>query len=165
MGACSEDVTTHVSVPLTLHSTTVAAVQAVPLTIPNGHVFTPALTGAVILTFTSPTIFTLVGAEGLTATGVVTSTPPACQFDVRVPGGLLSTAALLPLSTCALLINARNVEEGGDAVSRTVTLSLSGASGAVGSNVVTAQVSLNDAGELFVVNPVTGVAVDMGVQL
>ena len=46
--------------------------QAVPLTIPNGQVFTPAITGTVTLTFTTVNTFTLGGSAGIGATGVVT---------------------------------------------------------------------------------------------
>src|SRR5262245_17231283 len=123
--ACGGSDTQAVSAALPLTNSTVAAVQAVPLSFPNGPVFSPALTGAVTLTFTSPTTFTLVGAAGIAATGVVTYGPPSCTFDVQVPGGLIPAAALLTVPTCKLLVNAFNVEIGGDTVTGTVTLLLS----------------------------------------
>jgi uncharacterized protein YbcC (UPF0753/DUF2309 family) len=52
MSACGGDSDTKdVSVTVGLTNSTVVAVQAVPLTIPNGQVFTPAITGTVTLTF------------------------------------------------------------------------------------------------------------------
>lgn len=91
MFACGGDSDTKdVSVTVGLTNSTVVAVQAVPLTIPNGQVFTPAITGTVTLTFNTVNTFTLGGSAGIAATGVVTYTPPACEFDVRVPGSLLS---------------------------------------------------------------------------
>jgi hypothetical protein len=166
MFACGgSDDTKDVSVTVGLTNSTVVAVQAVPLTIPNGQVFTPAITGAVTLTFNTVNTFTLIRSAGLAATGVVTyNTPPACEFDVRVPGSLLSTPAILTVPACNLLVNARDVEVDGDPVSGTITLSLSSASVAVDSNAVTAQVSLDTDDLLFVVNPVTGTPVSMGVR-
>ena len=151
-------------------NSTVAVVQGQPLTIPDGQVFTPAITGEVTLTFNSPNTFTLVGSGGVAATGVVTysSTSGAsvgsCQFDVRAPGGLISTAAILTVPSCSLLVTANDVEVGGDPVNGTVTLSLSGASGTVNSDPVTAQVFLDIDDLLFVKNPVTGASVSMGVR-
>jgi hypothetical protein len=165
MFACGGDNDTKdVNVTVDVTNTTVAAVEAVPLTIPNGQVFTPALTGAVTLTFNTINTFTLVGSAGSAATGSVTYTPPACEFVVRDAGSLISTPAILIVPACHLLVNARNVEVGGDPVSGTVTLSLSGASGTVNSNPVTAQVLLDVDGLLFVNNPVTGATVSMGVR-
>jgi len=165
MFACGGSNTQAVSVAVPLNDSTVAAVQAVPLTFSNGPVFSPAITGAVTLTFNSTNTFTLVGSAGNTATGVVTYGSPSCTFDVQVPGGLIPAAALLTISTCNLLVNANNVEVGGDPVIGTASLLLSGAAGTVNSTAVTAQVSLNGNSELFVENPATGVSVDMGVQL
>jgi hypothetical protein len=108
--------------------------------------------------------FTLVGSAGIAATGVVTYTPPACEFDFRVPGSLLPSPAILTVPACNLLVDARDVEVGGDPVSGTVTLSLSSASGTVSSNAVTEQVLLDVDDFLFVTNPVTGTPVSMGVQ-
>ena len=165
MFACGGDSDTKdVNVTVGLTNATVAAVQAVPLTIPNGQVFTPAITGAVTLTFNTANTFTLVGSAGIAATGVVTYTPPACEFDVRVPGNLIPRPAILTVPACNLLVNARDVEVGGDPVSGTVTLSLSGASGPVNSNAVTAQVLLEADDFVFVTNPVTGAPVSMGVN-
>jgi hypothetical protein len=126
--------------------------------------FTPAITGTVTLTFNTVNTFTLVGSAGIAATGVVTYTPPACEFDFRVPGSLLPAPAILTVPACNLLVNARDVEVGGDPVSGTVTLSLSSASGTVSSNAVTAQVLLDTDDFLFVTNPVTGTPVSMAVQ-
>ena len=82
MFACGGDNDTKdVNVTVDVTNTTVAAVEAVPLTIPNGQVFTPALTGAVTLTFNTINTFTLVGSAGSAATGSVTYTPPACEFS------------------------------------------------------------------------------------
>jgi hypothetical protein len=165
MFACGGDNDTKdVNVTVDVTNTTVAAVEAVPLTIPNGQVFTPALTGAVTLTFNTINTFTLVGSAGSAATGSVTYTPPACEFVVRDAGSLISTPATLIVPACHLLVNARNDEVGGDPVSGTVTLALSGASGTVNSNPVTAQVLLDVDGLLFVNNPVTGAPVSMGVR-
>jgi len=165
MFACGGDSDTKdVSVTVGLTNSTVVAVQAVPLTIPNGQVFTPAITGTVTLTFNTVNTFTLGGSAGIAATGVVTYTPPACEFDVRVPGSLLSRPVILTVSACNLLVNARDVEVGGDPVSGTVTLSLRSASGTVSSNAVTEQVLLDVDDFLFVTNPVTGDVVSMGVK-
>jgi hypothetical protein len=162
---CGSDTQT-VNVAVLLTSSTVAAVQAVPLSFPNGLVFSPDITGAVTLTFTSTDTFTLVGAAGSAATGVVTyGRPPSCTFDVQVPGGLIPAAALLTIPTCLLRVNANNVEAGGNTATGTVTLALSGAAGTETSNAVTAPVSLNGNSELFVRNPVTGASVDMGISL
>jgi hypothetical protein len=163
MFACGDSDTKDVNVTVGLTDSTIAAVQAVPLTIPNGQVFTPTITGAVTLTFNTANTFTLVGSVGIAATGVVTYTPPACVFDVRVPGSLIPAPALLTVPACNLLVNARDVEVGGDRVSGTVTLALSSTSGTVNSNPVTAQVLLDVDDLLFVVNPVTGAPVNMGV--
>jgi hypothetical protein len=165
MFACGGSDTQAVFAAVPLTDSTVAAVQAVPLSFSNGPVFSPAITGAVTLTFNSTNTFTLVGSAGIAATGVVTYGPPSCTFDVQVPGGLIPAAAILTVPTCNLLVNANNVEVGGDTVIGTVTLLLSGAAGTVNSNAVNAQVSLNSDSELFVVNPATGVSVDMGIQL
>src|SRR5215510_8588043 len=56
---CGSDTRT-VNVAVLLSNSTVAAVQAVPLSFPHGLVFSPDITGAVTLTFTSPDTFTLV---------------------------------------------------------------------------------------------------------
>jgi hypothetical protein len=168
--ACGGSDTKDVNVTVGLTNSTVAVVQGQPLTIPDGQVFTPAITGEVTLTFNSPNTFTLVGSGGATATGVVTysSTSGAsvgsCQFDVRAPGGLISMAAILTVPSCSLLVTANDVEVGGDPVNGTVTLSLSGASGTVNSDPVTAQVFLDVDDLLFVKNPVTGASVSMGVR-
>jgi hypothetical protein len=168
--ACGGSDTKDVNVTVGLTNSTVAVVQGQPLTIPDGQVFTPAITGEVTLTFNSPNTFTLVGSGGVTATGVVTysSTSGAsvgsCQFDVRAPGGLISTAAILTVPSCSLLVTANDVEVGGGPVNGTVTLSLSGASGTVNSAPVTAQVFLDVDDLLFVKNPVTGASVSMGVR-
>jgi hypothetical protein len=165
MFACGGSDPQAVSAAVPLTTSTVAAVQAVPLSFPNGPVFSPAITGAVTLTFTSTNTFTLVGSAGIAATGVVTYGPPSCTFDVQVPGGLIPAAALLTVPTCKLLVNANNVEVGGGTVTGTVTLLLRGAAGTGNSHAVTAQVSLNGNSELFVMNPATGASVDMGIQL
>src|SRR5262245_11672967 len=139
MLACGDD-TPDVSVAVLLTNSTAAAVQAVPLSFPNGLVFSPAITGAVTLTFTSTDTFTLVGSAGIAATGVVTyGRPPSCTFDVQVPGDLIPAAALLTVPTCLLRVDAKNVEVGGNTVTGTVTLLLSGAAGTGNSNAVTAQ--------------------------
>jgi len=165
MFACGGSDTQAVSIAVPLTDSTVAAVQAVPLTFSNGPVFSPAITGTVTLTFNSPNTFTLAGSTGTAATGVVTYGSPSCTFDVQVPGDLIPAAALLTIPTCNLLVNANNVGVGGTPVLGTVSLLLSGAAGTVNSTAVTAQVSLNGNSELFVENPATGVSVDMGVQL
>ena len=122
MFACGGSDTQAVFAAVPLTDSTVAAVQAVPLSFPNGPVFSPAITGAVTLTFNSTNTFTLVGSAGIAATGVVTYSPPSCTFDVQVPGGLIPAAALLTVPTCKLLVNANNVEVGGDTLIGTVTL-------------------------------------------
>jgi hypothetical protein len=73
-------------------------------------------------------------------------------------------AAILTVPSCSLLVTANDVEVGGDPVNGTVTLSLSGASGTVNSDPVTAQVFLDVDDLLFVKNPVTGASVSMGVR-
>lgn len=165
VAGCGSD-TEGVNVTVLLTSSTVAAVQAVPLSFPNGSVFSADITGAVTLTFTSPETFTLVGAAGSAATGAVTyGRPPSCTFDVQVPGDLIPAAALLTVPACLLRVMANNVEVGGNTPTGTVTLALSGAAGTATSNAVTAPVSLTGNGELFVTNPMTGASVDMGIAL
>jgi len=63
------------------------------------------------------------------------------------------------------VVAATNVVVGTGQVSGTVTLVLNNGVGiTISSNTLTATVFLDGNGELFVVNPVTGVSVDMGIQ-
>ena len=80
------------------------------------------------------------------------------------PGRAPYLFGILTVPACNLLVNARDVEVGGDPVNGTVTLSLSSASGTVSSNAVTEQVLLDVDDFLFVTNPVTGDVVSMGVK-
>jgi hypothetical protein len=157
--ACGGDDEKDVDVSIPLNNGTVVAVQNQPFNIPS-QVFNTS--GTVTLTFTNVNTFTLIGSGGGAATGVVTYS--SCTFDVRVPGGLIPTAVVITIPTCNLLVDATGVEEGGDEVGGTVALEFSGAFGTVTSNTVAARVFLNDDGELFVVNPVTGAEVNMGIE-
>src|SRR5215510_4286336 len=95
MFACGGSDTQAVSVAVPLTDSTVAAVQAVPLTFSNGPVFRRAITGTVTFTFYTPITFTLVVSAGTAATRVVTYSSPSCTFDVPIPGYLTPPASLL----------------------------------------------------------------------
>jgi len=159
-----------VSATVGLTTATVVAVQTVAFVIPNGQLFNPSLAGAVTLTFNSTpqNTFTLVGAGGATATGVVTygstsgATVGSCTFTFLTTGGLISEIGSITVPSCSLLVRANNVNPGGSQVNGPVTLSLSGGAGTVTSNAVTLPVLLNGNSELFVVNP-AGQQVDMGI--
>ena len=159
-----------VSATVGLTNATVVAVQTAVFSIPNGQLFTPSLAGAVTLTFNSTpqNTFTLVGAGGATATGVVTygstsgATVGSCTFTFLTTGGLISEIGSITVPSCSLLVRANNVNPGGGQVNGPVTLSLGGAAGTVTSNAVTLPVLLNSNNELFVVNP-AGQQVDMGI--
>ena len=74
-------------------------------------------------------------------------------------------AATIPFSTCALAIQANDVPEDGSLVDGTLNLRLTTPVGAnANSNSLTENVFIDNDGELFVVNPVTGVQVGMGVE-
>jgi hypothetical protein len=80
----------------------------------------------------------------------------SCTFVVT-QGGTLTLA----VATCNLIVNASNVVVGTGQVSGIITLVLN----TISSNSLIAMVFLDARGELFVVNPVDMVSVDMDIQL
>jgi hypothetical protein len=142
---------------------TVPAVQSRPFTIANGQVFGGSVgSNPVILTFTTPTTFTLTRAvPSLSLIGNVSyGSGGSCTFIVTQGGG-----GALSISTCNLIVNANNVVAGTGQVSGTISLVLNNSAGiTITSDALPATVFINGDGELFVVNPVTGVAVDMGIK-
>jgi hypothetical protein len=110
--------------------------------------------------------FTLTGPGGLTSIGLVAFDSGSCTFSVTGPvGGLLQVATTIPFSTCALAIQANDVPEDGSLVDGTLNLKLTTPGGAnANSDTLTENVFIGNDGQLFVVNPVTGVQVGMGVE-
>jgi hypothetical protein len=144
-----------------LGNTTVAAVQGRTFTIANGQVFGgPVGSNPVSLTFTTPTTFTLT-RTGLSLIGNVSyGSNASCTFVVTSGG-----QGVLSISTCNLIVNANNVIVGTGQASGTISLVLNNGSGiTITSDALPTTVFLNGDGQLFVVNPVTGASVDMGIQ-
>ena len=113
------------------------------------------------MTFTTPRAFTLTSA----ATGLVVEctvshgSEASCTLTVTAGG-----EAAPSVSTCNL-IHAHNVVVGTGQVSGTISLVLRNDAGTtITSDALPATVFINGEGALFVVNPVTGVAVDMGIE-
>jgi hypothetical protein len=146
-----------------LDDTTAPAVQGRPFTIANGQVFGgPVGSDPVILTFTTPRSFTLTrAATGLSLSGTVSyGSNASCLLTVTAGGG-----GALDIDTCNLIVNANNVVVGTGQVSGTISLVLNNGSGiTITSDALPATVFINGDGELFVVNPVTGVSVNMGIE-
>jgi hypothetical protein len=84
----------------------------------------------------------------------------SCTFVVTSGG-----QGVLSISTCNLIVNANNVIVGTGQASGTISLVLNNGSGiTITSDALPTTVFLNGDGQLFVVNPVTGASVDMGIQ-
>ena len=158
-----EDEVKNVVATVPADDNTVPAVQDRPFPIANGQVFGGNIGNLpVILTFTTPRAFTMTSAAtGLSLSGTVSyGSDASCTLTVTA-GGL----GALSVSTCHLIVNAHNVVVGTGQVSGTISLVLSNDAGmTITSDVLPATVFINEDGELFVVNPVTGVSVDMGIE-
>lgn len=151
------------SVTVEADDDTVPAVQGRPFTIPNGQVFGGNFgTLPVILTFTTPRTFTMTrAATGLAVSGNVSyGDNDSCTFVITAGG-----QGAISVSSCNLLVSANNVVAGIGTATGIISLLLRGDSGSTQtSDPLPATVFINDDGELFVVNPVTGVSVDMGIE-
>jgi hypothetical protein len=163
------DDSTNVDVTVPLNTSTVAAVQGVGINIQGGQIFTGVSTGtAVTLVFSivNANAFTLTGPGGLTSIGLVDFNSGSCTFTVTGPvGGLVQVASVTPFSNCALAIQANDVPEDGSLVLGTLNLKLTTTGGATAnSNPLAENVFIGNNGQLFVVNPVTGVQAGMGVE-
>jgi len=158
-----EDEVKNVVATVPADDNTVPAVQGRPLTIANGQVFGGNIGNLpVILTFTTPRAFTMTSAAtGLSLSGTVSyGSDASCTLTVTA-GGL----GALSVSTCNLIVNANNVVVGTGQVSGTISLVLRNDAGiTITSDALSTTVFINEDGELFVVNPVTGVSVDMGIE-
>ena len=158
-----EDEVKNVVATVPADDNTVPAVQGRPLTIANGQVFGGNIGNLpVIVTFTTPRAFTLTSAAtGLSVSGTVSyGSEASCTLTVTAGGG-----GTLSVSTCTLIVNANNVVVGTGQVSGTIALVLRNDAGmTITSDALSTTVFINEDGELFVVNPVTGVAVDMGIE-
>jgi hypothetical protein len=140
---------------------TVPAVQGRPFTIANGQVFGgPVGSNPITLTFTTPTTFSIT-RQGLSLVGNVTyGSNAACTFVITSGG-----QGALNVSTCNLIVNASNVVVGTGQASGTISLVLNNNAGiTITSDALPATVFIDSDGELFVVNPVTGMSVDMGIE-
>ena len=173
MFACGDDdddgdtrAVTSQAVPVNANN--VAAVQGQAISVPNGAVFSttiPANT-PVTLTFNSPTTFSVARPGATASSGTVAF--GSCLFTVLAP----ATGGALPVSppsitfpTCNFIISAPAVEVGGAQAVGTLTLVLINAAGVRSdSTSITVQVLINNAGQLFVVNPVNGTLVDTGIN-
>lgn len=158
-----EDEVKNVVATVPADDNTVPAVQGRPLTIANGQVFGGNIGNLpVILTFTTPRAFTMTSAAtGLSLSGTVSYGSDASCILIVTEGGL----GALSVSTCTLIVNANNVVVGTGQVSGTISLVLRNDAGmTITSDALSTTVFINEDGELFVVNPVTGVAVDMGIE-
>jgi len=153
----------NVNATVSADTSTVAAVQGREITIANGQVFGgPVGSNPATLTFTTPTTFTLTqtGVPPLALAGNVTYDSGGCTLIPTV-----GAAGALAIATCNLVVVANNAVVGTGQVSGIITLVLNNGQGVTASsNSLTATVFLDNNGELFVVNPVTGVSVDMGIQ-
>jgi hypothetical protein len=158
-----EDEVKNVVATVPADDNTVPAVQGRPLTIANGQVFGGNIGNLpVILTFTTPRAFTMTSAAtGLSLSGTVSYGSDASCTLIVTEGGL----GTLSVSTCNLIVNANNVVVGTGQVSGTISLVLRNDAGmTITSDALSTTVFINEDGELFVVNPVTGVSVDMGIE-
>jgi hypothetical protein len=175
MFACGDDddddgVTRNINTTVPVSSSTVAAVQGQAISIPNGAVFNvpPSTTipaTPVTLTFNSPTTFSVARTGTTTSSGTVAF--GSCIFTVLAPaagGALPVSPPSITFPTCNFIIQATGVEVGGGQVQGTLTLVLINAAGTRTDSSIIVQVFINDAGQLFVVNPVNGVVVDTGVD-
>ena len=152
---------------VTLTSNTVVAVTGVALAIPNGQVLGTPANSAATLTFVNQNSFNLLSPNGITATGLVTFgtvSTGSCTFVVPVTVGFIQVATTFTATVCNLNITANDVEKGGDQVPGTLNIVFSGLPGTINTNNFNANVFLDSDGNLFVVNPVTGLSVPMGVQ-
>lgn len=165
--ACSSDddnsgTVKNVNATVPVTNSTVAAVQGVAIPIQQGQVISN-VSGQVTLTFSVvPNRFMLVNnTTNAVTVGSVQYNSGSCNF--AADGG-----AFVSVATCNLIVFANNVTVGTGQVQGTVTLVLNGpingVNVTVNSGPLTATVFLNNNDELFVVNPVTGVSVDMGIQ-
>jgi hypothetical protein len=152
-----------VNVTVDADDVTVPAVQGRPFTIPNGQVFGGNIGNLpVILTFTMPREFTMTrAATGLALSGTVSyGDGDSCTFTATTGG-----QGALSVSSCDLLVNANNLVVGTGTVTGTISLTFRNDAGiAITSDPLSATVFINGDGELFVVNPVTGVSVNMGIE-
>lgn len=146
---------TNVAVPAS--STTVAAVQGQAFTLPSGAVFN-AGAGAVNLTFNSATTATLSRTGATSSNANVTFA--SCTFVVSAGGFVPAGTYTFP--TCVFQVTAGDVEQGGGAISGTLTLMLVGPTGSVTSNAITVQVTIRADGVILINNVVTPVDVDSG---
>jgi hypothetical protein len=140
---------------------TVPAVQGRPFTIANGQVFGgPVGSNSITLTFTTPTTFSIT-RPGLSLIGNVSyGSNASCTFVITSGG-----QGALDVDTCNLIVNANNVVVGTGQASGTISLVLNNGSGiTITSDALPATVFIDGDGALFVVNPVTGVSVDMGIE-
>jgi hypothetical protein len=143
------------TVPMTL--TTVPSVVGREITIASGQVFGgPLGSSPATLIFTTPITFALRQGTLALAGNVSYGSGGSCTFVVT-QGGTLTLA----VATCNLIVNASNVVVGTGQVSGIITLVLN----TISSNSLIAMVFLDARGELFVVNPVDMVSVDMDIQL
>ena len=152
---------------VTLTSATVVAVTGVALAIPNGQVLGTPATSSATLTYLNQNSFNLLSPNGVTATGLVTFgtvSTGSCTFVVPVTAGFIQVATTFTATVCNLNIQANDVEQGGNQVQGTLNLVFSGLPGTITTNNFNANVFLDNNNNLFVVNPVTGVSVPMGVQ-
>jgi hypothetical protein len=141
---------------------TIAAVQGRTFTIANGQVFGgPVGSNPISLTFTTPATFTLTQSQPpLSLIGNVDYDDDSCRFVVTSGG-----QGALTVETCNLIVNANNVVVGIGQVSGTISLVLNNDAGiTITSDALPTTVFIDGDGELFVVNPVTGVSVDMGIE-
>jgi hypothetical protein len=143
-------------------TSTVPSVVGREITIANGQVFGgPVGSNPITFIFTTPTTFALRQGTLALAGNVSYGSNASCTFVVTQGGG-----GALAVATCNLVVVANNVVVGTGQVSGIITLVLNNGAGiTVSSNSLNATVFLDSSCELFVVNPVTGVSVDMGIQL
>jgi hypothetical protein len=152
---------------VTLTSATVVAVTGVALAIPNGQILGTAPNSAATLTFVNQNSFTLLDSQGRTSQGTVTYgtiSTGSCTFNVPQTPGFIALATTVTFTVCNLNITAIDVEQGGDQVLGTLNIVFSGLPGTIITNNFNANVFLDDDGNLFVVNPVSGLSVPMNVQ-
>jgi hypothetical protein len=152
-----------VNVTVDADDVTVPAVQGRPFTFANGQVFGGNIGNLpVILTFTTPRAFTLTrAATGLSLSGTVSyGDGDSCTFTVTTGG-----QGALSISSCDLLVIANDLVVGIGTVIGTISLTFRNDAGiAITSDPLPATVFINGDGELFVVNPVTGLPVNMGIE-
>ena len=156
------------SSPTLVNSTTVAAVQDLVLTITNGAVFHAGIgANPVELIFGSASTFTLTRGNS-SASGTVAFGSCTFTFTSSFPPGQGPQAGdTVNFPTCVFIVQADDVEVGGDSVAGMLILMLTNDAGARTDNSVrplTVDVSIRSDGELFVTNPGSGVNVDTGVD-